>query len=139
ASFDGVRPRYGRGDSAIVASIVASLAPRVCLEETADLMALLSLNGVSLTFAGPPLLDAVSLQIDDGERLGLVGRNGAGKSTLLKILQGSLAPDAGNVVRQPGLRVASLLQEVPPDLAGSVRAYLNVASGATARDQSWEI
>ena len=31
-------------------------------------MALLSLNGVSLTFAGPPLLDAVSLQIDDGER-----------------------------------------------------------------------
>jgi ATP-binding cassette subfamily F protein uup len=102
-------------------------------------MALLSLNDVRLTFAAAPLLDSVSLQIDDGERLGLVGRNGAGKSTLLKILEGSLAPDAGNVVRQPGLRVACLRQEVPPDLAGSVRAYLNMASGATASDRSWEI
>jgi len=102
-------------------------------------MALLSLSDVRLTFAGPPLLDSVSLQIDDGERLGLVGRNGAGKSTLLKILDGSLDPDAGDVVRQPRLRVASLRQEVPPDLAGSVRAYLNVASGAPASEQSWQI
>src|SRR5580765_2709860 len=102
-------------------------------------MALLSLSDVRLTFAGPPLLDSVSLQIDVGERLGLVGRNGAGKSTLLKILDGSLDPDAGDVVRQPRLRVASLRQEVPPDLAGPVRAYLNVASGAPASEQSWQI
>src|SRR6185436_8726715 len=102
-------------------------------------MALLSLNDVRLTFAGPALLDSVSLQIDDGERLGLIGRNGAGKSTLLKILEGSLAPDSGNVVRQPGLHVASLRQEVPPDLAGSVRAYLHVACGAPTSDQSWKI
>ena len=47
-------------------------------------MPLISLNDVSLTFAGPALLDSVSLQIDDGERLGLLGRNGAGKSTLLQ-------------------------------------------------------
>jgi ATP-binding cassette subfamily F protein uup len=102
-------------------------------------MALLSLSDVRLTFAGPPLLDSVSLQIDDGERLGLVGRNGAGKSTLLKILEGSLAPDSGTVVRQSGLRVASLGQEVPPDLAGSIRAYLHVACGAATSDQSWRI
>jgi len=102
-------------------------------------MALLSLNDVSLTFAGPPLLDSVNLQIDEGERLGLLGRNGAGKSTLLKLLEGTLLPDAGNVVRQPGLRVASLPQEVPPDLMGSVRAYLHVACGATRSDQSWTI
>ena len=102
-------------------------------------MPLLSLNDVRLTFAGPALLDSVSLQIDDGERLGLLGRNGAGKSTLLKILEGTLAPDAGNVVRQPRLHVASLQQDVPPDLAGSVRAYLHVACGASTSDKAWEI
>ena len=102
-------------------------------------MPLLGLNDVRLTFAGTALLDSVSLQIDDGERLGLLGRNGAGKSTLLRILEGTFAPDAGNVVRQAGLRVARLQQEVPPDLAGSVRAYLHVACGASTSDKAWEI
>ncbi len=102
-------------------------------------MALISLNGVSLTFAGPPLLDSVSLQIDDGERLGLLGRNGAGKSTLLKLLEGTLAPDSGDVVRQPGLRVASLQQEVPLDLAGTVREYLHEICGVTTSDAAWRI
>ena len=102
-------------------------------------MALLGLNGVSLTFAGPALLDSVSLQIDDGERLGLLGRNGAGKSTLLRILEGTLAPDSGDVFRQPGLRVASLQQDVPLDLAGSVRAYLHVVCGAAKSDSAWKI
>ena len=102
-------------------------------------MPLLSLNEVSLTFAGPALLDCVSLQIDDGERLGLLGRNGAGKSTLLKILQGTLAPDAGEVVRQQGVRVASLQQDVPLDLAGPVRDYLHHVCGVTTSDTSWEI
>ena len=102
-------------------------------------MPMLSLNNVRLTFAGPALLDSVSLQIDDGERLGLLGRNGAGKSTLLRILEGTLAPDAGSVIGQPGLRVASLQQEVPPDLAGSVRAYLHLSCGASSHDKPWEI
>ena len=102
-------------------------------------MALISLNGVSLTFAGPPLLDSVDLQIDDGERLGLLGRNGAGKSTLLRILEGTLAPDSGDVVRQPGLRVASLQQEVPLDLAGTVRDYLHEICGVTRSDTAWRI
>jgi ABC transport system ATP-binding/permease protein len=102
-------------------------------------MALLGLNNVSLTFAGPALLDSVGLQIDDGERLGLLGRNGAGKSTLLKILEGTLAPDSGDVVRKPGLRVASLQQDVPLDLAGTVRAYLHDVCGATTSDAAWEI
>jgi ATP-binding cassette subfamily F protein uup len=102
-------------------------------------MALLSLNDVSLTFAGPALLNSVSLQIDDGERLGLLGRNGAGKTTLLKILEGTLVPDSGEVVPQPRLRVASLQQDVPLDLSGSVRDYLHEVCGVTRSDTSWEI
>lgn len=102
-------------------------------------MPLIALNNVSLTFAGPPLLDSVGLQIDEGERLGLLGRNGAGKSTLLRILEGTLAPDSGEVFRQPGLRVAGLQQDVPLDLAGTVRAYLHEVCGVTASDSAWRI
>jgi len=102
-------------------------------------MPLLNLQDVSVTFAGPPLLDAVRLTIDDGERLGLLGRNGAGKSTLLRVIEGVLAPDAGLVVRTPGLRVAALPQEVPSDLAGTVGAYLHAACGVPASDAGWEI
>ena len=102
-------------------------------------MAILSLNDVSLAFAGPPLLDHVTLQIEPGERVGLLGRNGAGKSTLLRLLAGTLRPDAGEVVRQPRLRVAGLQQDVPLDLAGGVLDWLHHACGATKSDAAWEI
>ncbi len=102
-------------------------------------MAWLGLNNVSLTFAGPVLLDGVTLQIDEGERLGLLGRNGAGKSTVLKLLEGTLQPDAGVVVRRPGLRVAGLQQEVPIDLAGPVGRYLHEVCGVITSERAWEI
>ena len=107
--------------------------------ETSEPMPLISLNNVRLTFVGPALLDSVGLQIEDGERLGLLGRNGAGKSTLLKILAGTLAPDSGDVVRQPGLRVASLPQDVPLDLAGTVHDYLHAVCGVAGSDAGWAI
>ncbi|MBK8229599.1 MAG: ATP-binding cassette domain-containing protein [Candidatus Eisenbacteria bacterium] len=102
-------------------------------------MPLLGLNNVSLSFHGPLLLDGVTLQIDEGERLGLLGRNGAGKSTLLKVLEGSLRPDAGEVVKQQGLRIAGLQQDVPLDLAGTVRGYMLERSGALTSEHPWEI
>src|SRR5689334_15928583 len=83
-------------------------------------MALISLQEISLGFGGPRLFENVSLQIERGEAVGLLGRNGMGKSTLLKLLSGELQPDAGSVARQQNLRVAYLPQEVPQDLSGSV-------------------
>ena len=71
-------------------------------------MALFSLRNVSLAFGGPRLLDQVSLQIERGERLCLMGRNGEGKSTLLKLIRGEIEPDEGEFIRQQGL-VVSLL------------------------------
>ena len=76
-------------------------------------MALLSLREVSLAFGGPRLFDGVSLQIERGERVCLLGRNGEGKSTLLRLIEGQLSADEGEVIRQQGLRIGRLPQEVP--------------------------
>jgi len=76
-------------------------------------MPLVSLDRVSLAFGHLPLFEQSTLQIDRGERVSVVGRNGAGKSTLLKIVSGDHAPDSGSVWRAPGLRVATLEQDVP--------------------------
>ncbi len=102
-------------------------------------MPLISLNDVHLTFAGPPILDGASLQIEPGERLGLLGRNGAGKTSLLRLLTGELAPDRGDIVRAPGLRVATLPQDVPAGLRGSVNEYLRAACGADHVDAAWQV
>ncbi len=83
-------------------------------------MPLLQLQKTTVAFGGPPVLDAVDLVVERGERLALLGRNGAGKSTLLRVIQGTHTPDAGQVVREAGLTVASLAQHVPHGLAGSV-------------------
>ena len=81
---------------------------------------------MTVSFGGPLLLNGSSLQIEPGERIGLLGRNGSGKSTLIKLLHGDLPPDAGEIVRDKNVRVSVLPQEVP-DLPGSV--YDVVASG----------
>ncbi len=90
-------------------------------------MPLISFDRVSIAFGLESLLDDASFQIEAGERVCLIGRNGAGKSTLLKIVEGDLAPDAGDVWRQPNLRVARLSQELPFDENASV--YDVVAEG----------
>ena len=83
-------------------------------------MALISLQNVSLGFGGPLLLEDVNLQIESGERVGLLGRNGMGKSTLLKLVNDDFLPHAGTVARQQNLRVAYLPQEVPQEWTGNV-------------------
>ena len=97
-------------------------------------MALLSLRNVCLAFGGPRLLDNVDLQIEQGERVCLLGRNGEGKSTLLRLLKGEIAPDDGEVIRQQGLRVARLTQEVPQELTGGIADV--VAEGLPASDSA---
>ncbi len=97
-------------------------------------MALLSLLDVHLAFGGPPILDGVNLQIEEGERVCLVGRNGAGKTTLFRIATGAMRPDSGEVGRSA--RQALLTQEIPESLPGTVRDI--VASGLVPEDASEE-
>lgn len=83
-------------------------------------MPLLTLRNIQLSYGAAPLLDGVNLSIEPGERLCLVGRNGAGKSTLMKLIAGEIQADDGDLEKQPGLTIARLVQEVPPDTEGSV-------------------
>ncbi|HEX4933207.1 MAG TPA: ATP-binding cassette domain-containing protein, partial [Gemmatimonadaceae bacterium] len=90
-------------------------------------MSLLSIQQLTIAFGGPPILDGASFSIERGERLALVGRNGAGKSTLMKLLDGTIAPDAGEIVRQGGVTVARLEQDIPDGVRGTI--YDVVAEG----------
>ncbi len=89
---------------------------------------LLQVENLSLSFGAHPLLDDISLAIQDGEKICLVGRNGAGKSTLFSILSGELEPDGGRVVRSQGTRVGYLKQDVPGNLKGSVYEIVSADS-----------
>ena len=92
---------------------------------------LMSLKDVSLAFGGPAVLDNVSLSVTRGLRAALTGRNGEGKSTLMKVLAGELAPDAGEIVRAPGLKTIYVSQEVPRDRPDD--AAFNALSGGRRR------
>ncbi len=62
-------------------------------------------------FPAKVVLDDVTVGIDGGDRIGIVGRNGDGKSTLMKVLTGRLEPDAGRVTLRGGVRVGMLAQD----------------------------
>ncbi len=83
-------------------------------------MALLFLRDLSLSFGAAPLLDKINLQIEQNERVCIVGRNGEGKSTLLKVIEGQINADSGSRIVQDGVKIAKLQQEVPHDMHGSV-------------------
>jgi ATP-binding cassette subfamily F protein uup len=97
-------------------------------------MPLLSLNQVDYSVGGPLLLQSVNLSLEPGERIALIGRNGAGKSTLLRLIEGIILPDDGQVVRQDGLRIARLEQEVPSDLNGTVFDVVATGLGELGED-----
>jgi ATP-binding cassette subfamily F protein uup len=95
-------------------------------------MPLIRLRDVSLSFGGEPLLERLNFQVDEHERVCLVGRNGVGKSTLLKLIIQAIVPEEGSIERQQNLSVSMLTQDVPAVLQGSVApqsVYQIVAGG----------
>src|SRR5215213_7257789 len=73
---------------------------------------ILRLDNISLAFGSRPLLERVSLQVEPGERVCVVGRNGEGKSSLLRLVTRAQLPDAGEVWLRPGARMAALEQDI---------------------------
>ena len=102
--------------------------------------AVLGMERASFFYGSNPVFRDVSFLLDDA-RTALVGENGAGKSTLLKCLTGALELNAGQVVRSRGLRIGSVPQDVPIELAQ--RAVRDVLHDALARiglgDDYWRI
>lgn len=93
-------------------------------------MPLLVLDQVSLAFGHHALLDRVDLQLEAGERIGLIGRNGSGKSSLLHLLAGDAQPDDGRIWQAPGVKVASVAQE--PELDADFSVFQEVSKGLGA-------
>jgi len=77
---------------------------------------LLQLSDISLTFGGDPIFSDLSLVVQPGDRVALVGRNGSGKSTLMKVMAGLVEADAGARTVAPAASVGYMEQE--PDMVG---------------------
>ena len=92
-------------------------------------MALITLQNISLAFGGLPVLDKINMQIEAGERLCLVGRNGEGKSSLMRLIAGEQAQDSGRIIKQQGIKIARLDQEVPASLDGAVYNVVSEGMG----------
>lgn len=90
-------------------------------------MAIIRLRNIHVSFGGPAILEQISLAIETGERVSLLGRNGTGKSTLLKVINGTVKPDGGEIDINKTVKIAWLEQEVPYDLQGTI--FDVVASG----------
>ncbi|MEP6722286.1 MAG: ATP-binding cassette domain-containing protein [Variovorax sp.] len=108
-------------------------------------MALITLLNAQLAFGHVALLDHADFSLQQGERIGLIGRNGAGKSSLLKILGGLETADDGTLQLQQGVRIAYVAQEPVLDAEATVftaasaglahviasrEMYLNAVEGA---------
>ena len=81
---------------------------------------LLGAEALHLQYPTQVVFDSVTVGVNDGDRIGIVGRNGDGKSSLLGLLTGRIQPDSGRVTRRGGLRVAALEQADTLDPAVTV-------------------
>ena len=93
-------------------------------------MPLITLDNACLAYGLTPLLDHAALQLDPGERVGLIGRNGTGKSSLLKVAAGVIKLDDGKRWVAPDIRLAYVPQEPPLDPTHTV--FESVAEGLGA-------
>lgn len=82
-------------------------------------MALISLNEVTLSYGGLNIFDRLDFQLNEKERVALIGRNGAGKSTLMSVIAGETAPDSGTVSCNKGVTISYLPQQTPRDIDGT--------------------
>jgi len=97
-------------------------------------MSLIAAENVSVSYGANMVLRDVSLAIEPGEIVTVVGPNGSGKTTLLRLLIGAAGPSSGRITRKPGLRIGYVPQKlhIDPTLPITVERFLRLP-GSTAR------
>jgi ATPase subunit of ABC transporter with duplicated ATPase domains len=99
----------------------------------------LAARKVSVVRGGQVVLDQVDLVVDEGSRIGILGRNGAGKSTLLRVLAGLEPPTEGTVELSPPRLTVGYLPQEPDELPGeTVAAFLRRRTGVAAAEAAME-
>ncbi len=106
-----------RGGAAYTFPARGSKQPKSAGRYSDSAMSLIRLENVTKTFGGKPTLDGISFRVEEGEKIGLIGRNGTGKSTIFRLITGELEPDSGTIERMRRARIACLAQM--PDLGMS--------------------
>jgi ATP-binding cassette subfamily F protein uup len=101
-------------------------------------MPLLQLQQVSLRYSAAPLLDQIDFQVDEGERICLLGRNGAGKTSLMRIITGEETPNEGDMVRTPGSIITRLDQEIPDNVTGTVFNVIHAGLRHDRHEEEWQ-
>ena len=103
-------------------------------------MTLINITALGVTLSDP-LFSDLSLTLSKGDRVGLVAANGRGKSTLLACIAGTFEPTSGDITRARGLRIGSVLQNVPEDaLAQTMYDHVLAALPAEqAEYESWRV
>ena len=96
-------------------------------------MSVLTLDDAEIAFGAHPLLDRAKLTVNDGERIGLIGRNGTGKSSLLQVIAGRADLDDGEIKLRDGLVVVLVEQEPELPRASSLRESLALRGGLALR------
>ena len=99
-------------------------------------MIILQGNKIERSFSGDVLFDNINIQVDERDRIALVGRNGAGKSTLLKILVGEETPTSGEINTKRDLNLSYLAQDSRFESSNTIYAeMLNVFAGLRADEK----
>ena len=81
---------------------------------------MMNIHNLSISFQGDYLFEDITFKLDNGDRVGLIGKNGAGKSTMLKILSREMEPDSGQIATDKELKIGFLKQDIDFDLGRTV-------------------
>jgi len=81
---------------------------------------MMNIHNLSISFQGDYLFEDITFKLDNGDRVGLIGKNGAGKSTMLKILSKELEPDSGQIATDKTLKIGFLKQDIDFDYGRTV-------------------